>query len=219
MIKTLRQVISTVVDDLKSVNLDDRFSYRFIGRKLTKRIETVLKQDSVDRTIFNINEIWKPLKCIELKDVPLSECSYDSCETIKKSCKPIPKVYTGKYGNYIKILNVKNSMEYKQCKPFEYKDIKNRQFQNKKIKYFWIEEDYLFIPDSDVEDVKGFGLFKDSQEADFFNGTVDCCFKPLDSELLIPDYIIDIAIKDVVSELRQINKTLPQDTNPNQAPN
>jgi len=215
MIKTLRQAISNVNDDLKSSNLDDRFSYRFIGRKLIKRIETFLKQDSLDRSIFNINEIWKPLKCIELKD----DYSYYGDYYIKRSCNKIPEVYTGKYGNFIKILNIKNSMEYKQCKPFEYKDLKNREFQNKRIKYFWIEEGYLYIPDSEVNEVKAFGLFKDSQEADFFNGVVDCCYKPLDSELLVPDYIVDIAIKDIVQELRNINKTLNEDTNPNQTKN
>lgn len=218
---TLRKAISDIAIDLKAYNLDDKYSYRFIASKLKGNIETFLKQDSLDRTILNINELWKPIYNIALETSydPSLNIYYDSKDYIKKSIKKIPEVYISKYGNLIKIVNINNTGEYKQIKSFEYKDIKNREFKNKRSKYFWIEDGYLYIPDSDVEEVRGYGLFKDSQEADLFNGTVDCCYKPLDSVLLVPEYIITIGRKEVVTELASINKRLIEDSNPDENQN
>lgn len=215
--QTLRSAISDINNELASVDLDSRFSFRFIASKLRGRIETILRQDSTDRNILTINEIWKPLHCIALQDADSQTCSsyYEYCDCLKKSTKKIPSVYTGKFGNFIKIMVVDRSIEFKQIKPFEYKDIKKREFRSKKIQYFWIEEGYLYIPDCTIEEVIGYGIFKDSQEADYFNGDIGPCYLPLDSTLLIPDYILDVAKQAVVSELAQINKRLVQDNNPN----
>lgn len=215
--QTLRQAISDIINDLKAYNLDDQFSYRFIGSKLKGNIENFLKQDSVDRNILKINELWKPINNIEMIDLPEQYTNglYESVSTIKRSLLQIPQVYTSKYGNLIKIVNINNTLEYKQIKSFEYKDYKNREYASSKFKYYWIEDDYLYIPDSQVEEVKGFGLFKDSQEADKFNGKVDCCYKPLDSILLVPDYIIQIAKDQTVNVLASVNKRIVEDENPN----
>jgi hypothetical protein len=147
--QTLRQAISDIVNDLRAYNLDDRFSFRFLANKLKGKIETFIKQDSEVRAIFNINEIWKAIPCVELEDADYGVCSeyYDYCDVLKRSKIKLPDVYTGRYGNFIKVLNVNNSNEYKQIKSFEYKDIKRREYRNKSIKYFWVEDGYLYIPD------------------------------------------------------------------------
>jgi hypothetical protein len=215
--QTVRSAVSDINNELASVDLDSRFSYRFIASKLRGRIENILRQDSTDRNILTISEIWKPLRCIQLEDADSISCSsyYEYCDCLKKSIKKIPSVYTGKYGNFIKIMVLDRSIEFKQIRPFEYKDIKRREFRSKKVQYFWIEEGYMYVPDCTIEEVIGYGIFKDSQEADLFNGDVSACYLPLDSTLLVPDYILDVAKQAVVGELAQINKRLVQDNNPN----
>lgn len=219
--QTLRSAVSDINNDLAAVDLDSRFSYRFIASKLKGKIETIFRQDSIDRTIFNLNEIWKPLRCIELEDANEESCSeyYEYCDCLKKSVKKIPQVFSGKYGNFIKILSVNRDIEFKQIKPFEYKEIKNREFKSKKIKYYWIEDDYLYLPDCFLEEVKGYGIFKDSQEADLFNGDIGPCYLPLDSVLLAPTYIIDAAKTAVGTELAQINRRIVPDSNPDENTN
>lgn len=216
--QTLRSAVSDINNDLASVDLDSRFSYRFIASKLKGKIENIFRQDSVDRNILNLNEIWKPLKCIDLQDADPTSCSdfYEYCDCLKRSVKKIPQVYNSKYGNFIKILAVNKDIEFKQIKPFEYKDIKNREFRSKRINYFWIEEDYLYMPDCFIEEVSGYGIFKDSQEADLFNGLIGPCYLPLDSVLLAPQYIIDAAKTAVSTELFNINKRITQDSDPDE---
>lgn len=216
MMETLRKVVSDITTSLKATNLDDRFSFRFLASIFTGRAETILKQDIQDRNILLINELWKPLRCIELQDSSFDVCNilYEGDEILKRSKKKIPITYATKYGNLIKILNIKGSMEYKQIKPSQYKDIINREFVNKKTKYFWIVDNYIYIPDVSTEEVKGLGIFIDSQEADFFNGDIDCCYKPLDSIVTLPKYIIDIAKQDVINNLVKTNRPINSDENP-----
>lgn len=214
--QTLRKVVSDIQNDLKSSNLDDRFSFRFLSSRFIGRAETILKQDISDRGILNINEIWKPLNHIELEDSSFDIFSivYDGDEILKKSKKRIPETYATKYGNLLKILNINSTMEYKEIKPSQYKDKINREFVNKRIKYYWISDGYLYLPDSFVEEVKGFGVFKDSQQVDYFNGIIDEYYKPLDSVITLPSYIIDVAKKDVVNDLIRTNKAIVSDENP-----
>ena len=216
--QTLRSAISDISDDLKSVNLDDRFSFRFLANKLRNKIETFIKQDADARNILMINEFWQPLFNIELEDADVIVNSeyYEYCDKLKKSKNKLPDVYTTKYGNLIKIMNINNSLEYKIIKSFEYKDIKNREFKNNNIKYCWIENQYLFIPDVDVEEVKALGTFKDSQEVDQFNNKeCDLCLKPLDAKLSVPDYILDISKQQVLKELASVTKAIVEDMKPN----
>ncbi len=214
--QTVREAISDISDGLKALNVDDKFAFRFLANKLQGKIDTFIKQDAEGRTIFNINEIWKPLPCIKLETATYDTCSefYEYCDIVKKSKKKIPPVFTGRYGNFIKILSLNSSKEFKVIKSFQYKDIKNREFFNKLDKYCWIEEGYLFIPDSEIEEVRGLGLFKDSLSAEYFNGHCDECYKPLDAEILVPDYILEIAKTAVVAELFQ-SKRAPVDEKPN----
>lgn len=214
--QTLRSAVSDIINDLRAYNLDDKFSFRFLSNKLMGKIDIFVKQDSDLRTLFSINEIWKPIPCIELEDAPNEVCSefYDGDYILKRSKRKIPRVYTGRSGNFIKILNVTGSNEYKQIKSFEYKDIKNREYKNKKTKYFWIENDYLYIPDVEIEEVKGIGMFKYSVEVDHFNKSCDECYKPLDSDILVPDYIVDLAKTATLTELAQINKRTVVDESP-----
>lgn len=215
--QTLRSAISDINNDLAAIDLDSKFSLRFIASKLRGKIETIFRQDSVDRNILNINEIWAPLTCIKLEDISAEICStlYEDCDCLKKSTKKIPQVYTTKYGNLFKILTVNKGIEFKMIKPFEYKDIKTREFKSNKIKYYWIEEGYLYLPDCFIEEVTGYGVFKDSQEAALFNGTIPECYMPLDSVLLVPDYILDVAKTAISAELAQINRRIVPDNNPN----
>lgn len=214
--QTLRSAVSDINNDLSAIDLDTRFSIRFITSKLKGRLETIFKQDTLDRTILTISDIWKQLDCIALEDADESACSeyYEYCDCLKKSVKKIPKVYTSKYGNLFKIVTVNRDTEFKQIRPFEYKDIARREFKSKKIKYFWVEDDYLYLPDCAIEEVKGYGIFKDSQEADLFNGEASPCYLPLDSIIQVPDYILDVAKQDVVNNLAQINRRIQPDNNP-----
>lgn len=207
MIVTYRQVCSDIINDLKSYDLDDHISYRFIKNKLIDKANYFLKQDSKSREVIKFSNVWKPLDCIKLEEMPISTCDFDSCDKVMKSIEPIPSTYQLYTGDALKLLNINYTKEYNLIQPYLYRDIKNRQFKSKNG-YFWIIDNYIYIPDSDVEFIIPYGMFREDVIA------INNCLKPLDSLFSFPDYIISLAKQEVIKELITVNKQLIIDEKP-----
>lgn len=217
---TNRQLISDIISELRSMNIDDRISYRFILSRLKDKTRLFVKQDLDSRRLFKITSIWKPINCIDLCPVSAIECGCDipNCEVVMKSKIKIPKTFDTTYGTLLKILTIDKKSEYKQTTPIEYIDLMKRPFASKKFKYFWIEDEYIVIPNSKVENVYGIGLFENPHEIDNINGVSDC-IKPLDSLFPCPGHLLDIVKKETIIELAKILKGIPEDEKPNQNSN
>lgn len=208
----LREIISDLVGDLNAVNRDDRYSYRYLANKLRDKAQYFLKQDADLRKIFKMNDLWKTIDCIEFEDVDVLTCPWylRDCSKIKKSKEKIPDTFETNYGNTIIITTLKGNKPLKQIKPFQYQEQVSNPFAKGKL--FWFEDEHIFIPDSSIKFVKGYGIFKDTTKVDKFNG-LDTCVSPLDSEFSFPDYIITIAKQEVLKELLGSNKQIIADNN------
>lgn len=209
----LRAIISDVINDLNAVNRDDKPSYRYIANKLRDKANYFLKQDADSRKLFKINTLWKHIECVDLKDEPLNLCPWylQNCEKIKKSTIKIPDTYETLYGNLIIVSHLKNKYTFKEIKPYQYGEYSANPFAKGKV--FWIENGYLYIPDTSIEHVKIFGVFKDTTQVDKLNG-ISSCLSPLDSEFAFPEYIITIAKQEVLKELVGTTKQIVPDNKP-----
>ena len=208
----LRQIISDIINDLNAVNRDDKPSYRHIANKLRDKAQYFLKQDADLRKIFKMNDLWKPINCIEFEDVDLLTCPWylKDCSTIKKSKEKIPDTFETNYDNTIILSKLKGNAPFKQIKPFQYTEYASNKFSKGKL--FWIEDGYIYMPDSSIKFAKAYGIFKDTTQVDKLNG-VEVCISPLDSEFSFPDYIITIAKQEVLKELLGSNKQIVADNN------
>lgn len=215
---TFRQLASNITNDFRANRLDDRFSYRFLIRSLISAAELFFKQDAESRKLFNINILWKKLNCIDLEEVDLINCHFDigGCKKIMKSTQKIPQTYQTSYGNVIKIINLNYSKEYKEIRPELYRSYSNRRFKLPQAGYFWIIDDYLYIPDSEVESVTGLGIFKNTIDVDKFNCVEGAeCMSPLDSEFLFPDYIVEVGKSELKKSIGTFTKRVIVDENSN----
>lgn len=214
---TYREVISDLISDLKAVNLDDSFSFKHLTNKLQNSAQSFLKTDSEYRTVLKTYNLYSPIKCVPMIEVPLTDCGCDVyCKKVMRSKFKIPKTYESKYGNLLKVLTINFGKEYTKIDPFTYKDYKNRRYGKNFL--FWILDDYIFIPDSEVEEVSVLGAFKNLNEILQLNTNDKVCLSILDSEFNFPEYIINLAKKDVFNELatgKQINEDDSPDLNSN----
>lgn len=201
---TYREICSDILNDLKSFNLDDKISYRFIKNKLIDKASYFLKQDSKSREIIKFADYWKPLDCIGLEEVSISECGDIGCKKVMKSIEQIPSTLQLYSGNALKLFNIEYTKEYNLTQPYLYKDLINRQFKSKNG-YFWIIDNYIYIPDSEVEFVIPFGIFREDQIA------ISNCKKPLDSYFSFPEYIVTLSKQEVLKELLGGYKQLVSD--------
>jgi hypothetical protein len=209
MAQTIKEICSDIINDLRSYNLDERISYRFIKNKLIDNANYFTKQDAELRKITKLTNLWQPLDCVEMVEVPLSNCGGAGCKKIMRSTIKIPETYQTGYGYSLKVFNNDYTKEYNPTQPSYYRDIVNRPFPTKNG-YYWLVDGYLYIPDSEVEEVQILGMFKET-----LNLSTDGCPKPLDTVFTFPDYIVTISKKETLKELLGSHKQINPDDTPN----
>lgn len=208
---TFRQVISDIIDDLKAVNLDDRISYRFIVSKFNSEIGYFLRLEAKSREFAKLQNLWKPIKCFKLKEVGLGECSIvDQCTTLLRSEEKVPKVFDTNYGLLLKVLTADGRTSIPLiANSSEAADYTNRRW-GKVQNLCYLEDDYLYFPDSTLESIKLLLIPMDPYEVDKANGSTGCSF-PLDAEIPYPKYLVTLAKREVLNQLAGITKRVVED--------
>lgn len=216
---TLKKIVSDLSDDIKALNIDDRFSYRFLASKFKDKIQVFIRQDARSRELLKESNIWKPINCVNLTDANTIDCDCieDDCQLIKKSVIQIPDAYSTTYGNLIKVFTLDGTQEYKEIHAYQHPDKATREYGSGK--YFWLENGYLFIPNVSYKAVKVLIIAKSPQQIDIINGTVSKCSTPLDEELNYPAYLITVAKTEVLKELSGVTARVVPDEKPNENQN
>lgn len=219
---TNRQIISDIISDLRAVNLDDKVSKRYILNKLRGFAALFIKRDTEARKLLNVSDIWLDVPCVELCEAPLIECcniDIPNCKFVMKSKKKVSETYETSYKELLEVHNPTYAKEFRQITPKEYKNITAREFQDKRIKYFWISNGYIVIPDSRVEVVTLRGVFVNPAEAKKMSACLeqegDECVTLLDQPFNCPDYLVAVVKQETLKDLFNFYKRTVTDENPN----
>lgn len=196
-------------------NIDQWISPLYIYNKVQQVVGDFLKKDvNSNMMLFKIPEGWSEIPCLEMIEVPVTTCNVDVylCQKLMKSKYPLPSIYSSKFGAIIKqVLSLNYGTEYKFIASAKlWTTTQKREYNIDK--YYFIENNYLYIPiskkdTSTPEIVKIDGYFKDKYEVAKFNATQGCqksktfCQKPADFELVIPSYLENDVKKEVVNQL------------------
>lgn len=206
MAQTLRTIVSELASDVKSFNLDDRISFRYLANKFKDKIAYFLRIESKTREIFKDYSVWVTINCVELEEVASNCCGFiDKCSTLKRTKIKIPKSYSTIYGPIIKIFTVDRSKEFKFIYSGQYKDYITRQYNTHK-EVFWIEDNYIFVPNSSIDKIIVMLLPDNPIEVEILNGCKDDCLSPLDGIITYPDYLITLAKQEALKEISGIYK-------------
>jgi hypothetical protein len=215
-------LISEIRNDIRALNIDDFIPPKYIFNKLKGYCSLFIKRDSDNRRLFKLNNLWTTITCLSLQKSSLIQCcdiDIPSCKSVMKSVLQLPELYSTIYGNLINVTSVDGSTVYLQSSPNQYKDLFNREYYNKKQKYFWIENNYLIIPDTEVEVVTVRGMFINGAEAKKLNNcekqiassnsnSNKNCTSILDEEFVCPDYLLAVVkqetLKDILNGFKRI---------------
>lgn len=219
---TNRQIISDIVNDLRALDLDDRVSKRYILYKLRSYASLFIKRDGDTRNLFNISEIWTEVPCVELCEVPLVECcniDIPDCKTVMRSRKKLPEILQVRYRELLQVFNPLYSRGFIPTTPQQYRNIISREFVDKRLKYFWIANGYLVVPDALVTDVTIRGVFLNSAEAIQLNSCIpeseQECVSILDQPFTCPDYLVPVVKSETLKDLFNFYKRVTVDEAPN----
>lgn len=209
---TIREFVAIVKENLNSVSLDDTLSNEYIYLVGVNFAKLLIKRETESRKIFKNTSVFKKI-CIPMKEVNSVECgiSFD-CKKIMRSKKKLPKGFLTNFGSLLIISNILRDKDYKETSLTAFKNIQKQKFKSRSSGYYWLEDDFLYIPNSEVEDVIGLGLFTDPEEVLLFENNP--CGKILDFNFPCPDYFHSTIIELTINQLLA-RKKIPKDEDSN----
>lgn len=231
---TNQQFVSSIWGDLKATNIDMWLSPKFILSKGKDISGDFMKKDNEARRIWKLQEGWYPLECLQMREVPVTECAeLDTyvCQKLMKSLDKIPTTFSSRYGNFIKYVSSVNfGVFYEPKSPKEWKAIQKREFQDKTKRYYFFIDNYLYIPIDkkdpiqSPESIRLEALFRDQIDAARLNlknsdcSNCDRCLTPLDFQFVCPEYLLDDVKKELLKQLSGIYLQVKEDSLPNMNP-
>lgn len=208
----IRDFISLVRNSLDSITTDNYISGQYIYEVATSYAKLFTKRESDSRKLFKNTSAFTFIDCLELKPSTISECTNIllPCKSVMKSVKKLPEIYLSNYGSLIMVMNLTRDKVYDEVNPISYKSVRDQKYTAKNKGYFWIQNGYIVIPDSEVEAVSVMYLGPDLEG----NATTSSSCKILDRELPVLDYLLAQVIEATVKHI-STSKSITRDENAN----
>lgn len=205
----------------KFISSDNIINDRIILAELRSKTSLLIKRETNLRRLWQSPNLFTPFKCIEMTTVPLAECcDYKSPCNIRKSKLTIPRIAEGTFGLLIQgVFNIDTSKEFKFSTARRYANILKLNLPGKQG-YYWIQNDYLYVSDEDVEMVSMFAYPDEDIDPTIYNKcgkpSKDLCpSNPLDYEFRCPSYLVDSVVSMTYDTLMKTYFRLEQDVNSN----
>ena len=210
--RTVRQMISDVRQDLKSVNLDQFIPASYIHRKLIDTAALFIKREADNMRLQVYPDMWVTVDNLVMEESTLigaSDIFVPNCVKIMRSVKELPRIFTTRFGYVLNISSIDYSGDYFQTTPRDYNNKMNRRFQNPTQRYFWIYNNHLVIPNSFVQSLTLRALFANKADGLKLNGCDSLgCIRMLDQEFPAPSHLIDDIKKATVIDIASIREKL-----------
>lgn len=215
MADTIGEAISRVRNSLKTVKEDPFMTDRFIYSLIMKYARTLMHRDKRIMNLFRDPGMFKDIPCIDLVEVDKVEAC---CGTVKTACTfrrskyKLPKI-TVINGNYAirAVTTLDFSQKLYSTQPSLYANMTlSTSFKYNTKKYYWISNDYLYIPDVEWEAVRMEAIFEDDI-SNFLCTTAENTCTPRQMENLpIPDYLFS-EIENLIRKELVMTMQVPSD--------
>lgn len=218
---TLRQNVSRVRSLDKMLNADNTVTDRTIASELKSKATFYIRRETDRRKLWNTSTIFTNIPCVEMIQVPTSECcDYTSDQFVARSKYRLPKISDGVYGLLIQgVFSVDNSRKLKEITISRYINLLKLGLPNQDV-YYWVYDRYLYISSPRVEVASIWAYFEEDIPANLLYPTCPCpgekpnpCINPLDLEFKCPGYLEDVVVKDVLQTLLATYYKVPVDHN------
>lgn len=234
---TLRKIISDVRSSHKLLSTDSLITDRAIASEIKNCSLLLIKRETNLRKLWATDTIFTTIPCLELEEVPISECCnyVDEC-TIAKSKFKLPKIAEGSYQHIIQGVYSINALGGKGVK---LKETTINRFINllklpivRKETYYWIINGYLYISNPDILAIRLVALFEEDIPNEIMFSECSCsenyklediCKNPLDKDFYLPGYltkdILSLVSKNLMETYFRLKTDITNDGIDGQSPN
>jgi len=229
----VKQFISDIQTTVKATTSDEFLPPRYIYYEAQNIISDFLKKDNdAKKKLARLQDGWSEIDCIELEEIPVIQCGdvdVRLCDKVMKSIHRLPESYSFSFGNIIShVASINFSYFFDPVNPRQWNNIQKRQYKDKSKYYYYIIDNYLYIPvpknvDLPVGIVRMKAYFMDKAKVEDFKNLRDCkecpknapCKSPLEYEMVIPSYLINDVKKELLSRLSSLYLKITSDQYPN----
>lgn len=168
-ITSLRTLVSELRGSEKLQNLNSLASCsdRYLANKILDIGLKFIKQQTDKRKLWNSSNIFTSLDCVQMKQVPLSECGgYNADILISRSVYKLPRIAEGNnfgmliQGIYSIDFPSKVSRRFIESTIDRFANSLNLKLKTKQI-HFWLQNDYLYISDDSIQKLKVIAYFEE----------------------------------------------------------
>lgn len=235
---TLRKFVSDVRSTHKLLSTNALITDRVIASDYRNNSLLLIKRETNLRKLWATDTLFTTIPCLELCEVPISECCdyVDEC-TIARTKFKLPRMAEGNYQYVIQGVYSINAMGGNGTK---IKEITVNRYLNllklsavRKDSYFWISNNYLYVTNPQLQAVRLVAFFEEDVNNDIMFPECGCggkqynesdyCMNPLDKEFPIPGYLqkqaLELTSKTLLSTYFRLKTDISDDGIDGQAPN
>jgi len=234
---TGRQLVSDVRSTHKLLSTDALITDRTIYSQIRSNTFLLVKRDLNLRKLWNTDTIFTTLPCLEMKEVPISECCeyVDPC-TVSRSVYKLPRMLEGNYQYAIQGVYSINAMgglgkKFKEVTINRYLNLLKLPVVKNQV-YYWIVNDYLYTNNPLLKAIRIAAFFEEDMPNELAFPDCDCgtdytlediCKNPLDKEFPLPGYLkkqaLDMVSQELLRTYFNIKTDISQDGIDGQSPN
>jgi len=235
---TLRKLVSDIRSMHKLLSSDNLITDRVIASEIKVNTLLLLKRETNLRKLWATSTIFTTIPCLEMVEVPISECCeyVDEC-TIARTKYKIPRIAEGNYQYLIQGVYSINAMSGKGKK---LKEITINRYINllklpiiKNEEYYWIQNDYLYVNNPLLQAIRIAAFFEKDVPNEVMYPECGCgspqttnedwCKNPLDKPFALPGYlesqVLQMTSQKLLSTYFRLKTDLTDDQIDGQAPN
>ena len=201
---TGRQLVSDVRSMHKLISTDASITDRAILSEIRNNSLLLIKRETNLRKLWATDSIFTTIPCLEMIEVPLSECCgyADPC-TIARTKYKLPDVAEGNYQYVIQgVYSINalggNGTKFTEITVNRYTNLLGLRHNNN-TNYYMIVNGYLYVTNPDIQAVRITAYFAGDIPNDIMYSPCCCnpnnipieeiCKNPLDKEFPLPEYL------------------------------
>ncbi len=234
---TARKLVSDTRSMHKLLSIDNQITDRAILSEIRNNSIFVIKRETNLRKLWATDSIFSTIPCLEMIQVPISECCdyVDEC-TIARSKYKLPRISEGNYQYTIQGVWSINALGGRGKK---LKEVTINRLINllklqliKKDVYYLIVNGYLYATNPFLQALRVAAFFEEDIPNEIAFPDCDCgieytlddlCKNPLDKEFPLPGYlekpVLELTSQKLLNTYYRLKSDLTQDDVDGQSPN
>lgn len=234
---TYRKLVSDVRAMHKLLSTDSMITDRAIMSEVKNNAFLLIKRETNLRKLWATDTVFTTIPCMELIEVPISECCdyVDPCSVARTKYK-LPRITEGNYQYLIQGVYSINIMSGQGKK---LKETTINRYVNllrlpviKNEEYYWITNGYLYVNNPLLKGIRLVALFEEDVPNEIMYSPCACgtdytdeqlCMNPLDNHSPVPGYlekqVLELTSQKLLSTYFQIKTDITNDGVDGQASN